>query len=392
MGGGGPYVGPPPNFPQLFLSCGRFTARPQSAQEDRHQEERTHSDGLHLASLLERRGVATHHSGIYPYSRSKGWFATPHPKRYNPATHGMSLTRADQHPDLIENRYSLVYLLCESGRLEEKNRMALKGNLRDFNVTQLLNLINIAQKTGTLTVEGPDAISWVSFRAGKLIYAQMGNEDGSLTGILTRAGKITSKQANVIKENATEKSDQGLGLLLINAGYLSQQVILDSIQQYALDIVYQLFTWIDGLFRFDNDVLPPSDAITVRMDLENIIMEGSRQTQEWELLKDEIPSLEMALTFVDRPGADIRDVQLTVDEWKVVSYINPKNTLKQIGKTNRMNDLEIRRIVYGLVQAGLVEIIRPEGMPLPPKAKIPPVDKKQQASLVNKLIHRIRSL
>ncbi len=43
--------------------------------------------------------------------------------------------------------------------------MALKGNLRDFNVTQLLNLINIAQKTGTLTVEGPDAISWVSFRA-----------------------------------------------------------------------------------------------------------------------------------------------------------------------------------------------------------------------------------
>jgi hypothetical protein len=129
------------------------------------------------------------------------------------------------------------------------------------------------------------------------------------------------------------------------------------------------------------------------MDLENIIMEGSRQTQEWELLKDEIPSLDMALTFVDRPGADIRDVQLTVEEWKVVSYINPKNTLKQIGKTNRMNDLEIRRIVYGLVQAGLVEIIRPEGMPLPPKAKkLPPVDKKQQASLVNKLIHRIRSL
>lgn len=271
--------------------------------------------------------------------------------------------------------------------------MALKGNLRDFNVTQLLNLINIAQKTGTLTVEGPDAISWVSFRAGKLIYAQMGNEDGSLTGILTRAGKITSKQADVIKENATEKSDQGLGLLLINAGYLSQQVILDSIQQYVLDIVYQLFTWIDGLFRFDNDVLPPADAITIRMDLENIIMEGSRQTQEWELLKDEIPSLDMALTFVDRPGADIRDVQLTVEEWKVVSYINPKNTLKRIAKANKMNDLEIRRIVYGLVQAGLVEIIRPEGMPLPKKAKkLPPVDKKEQASLVNKLIHRIRSL
>jgi hypothetical protein len=84
--------------------AGDLPPGPQSAQEDRHQEKRTHSDGVHLASLLERRGVATHHGGIYPYSRSKGWFATPHPKRYNPATHGISLTRADQHLDLIENR------------------------------------------------------------------------------------------------------------------------------------------------------------------------------------------------------------------------------------------------------------------------------------------------
>ncbi len=100
--------------------AGGLPPAPQSAPEDRHQEEKTHYDGLHLASLLERRGVATHHSGITPYSRSKGWFATPHPKRYNPATHDMSLTRADQHLDQLENRVSLVYLLCESGRLEEK--------------------------------------------------------------------------------------------------------------------------------------------------------------------------------------------------------------------------------------------------------------------------------
>ena len=33
--------------------------------------------------------------------------------------------------------------------------MALRGNLRDFTITQLLNLINLAQKTGTLVVDGP---------------------------------------------------------------------------------------------------------------------------------------------------------------------------------------------------------------------------------------------
>jgi hypothetical protein len=271
--------------------------------------------------------------------------------------------------------------------------MALKGNLRDFTVTQLLNLINLAQKTGTLTVEGPSEVAWISFQSGKLIYAQIGKADSTLIGVLTKAGKMTPKQAEVIKSHAGEKSDKELGLLLINAGYLTQQDILNGIRDYVLEIVYRLFTWIEGFFRFDADVLPPGDSITIRLDLENIIMEGSRRVQEWEQLQDELPNLSMALDFVERPGANIRDVNLTVEEWKVVSYINPKNSIHQIAKANKMNDLEIRRIVYGLLQAGLVELVMPDGMPVPKQIRrMPPVDKKKQTSLVNRLIDRIRSM
>jgi len=271
--------------------------------------------------------------------------------------------------------------------------MALKGNLRDFSVTQLFNLISLARKTGTLTVEGPNEAAWVTFKEGKLIYAQLGNEDGTLTGILTKAGRITPKQAQIIRTHAPDKGDKELGLLLINAGYLSQQDILTSIRQYVLDIVYQLFTWVDGFFRFDNDVLPPDERIIVRMDMENIIIEGSRRMREWEQLQEEIPNLDMALKFVERPGTDIKNLNLNVKEWKVVSFINPKNSIRQIAKANKMNELEMRRVVFGLLQAGLVEIVRPEGMPLPAQAqKLPPVDPKQQSSLVNRLIDRIRTL
>ena len=52
--------------------------------------------------------------------------------------------------------------------------MALKGNLRDFTITQLLNLINLAKKTGSLVIEGPGEIAQVTFREGKLAYAQIG--------------------------------------------------------------------------------------------------------------------------------------------------------------------------------------------------------------------------
>jgi hypothetical protein len=269
--------------------------------------------------------------------------------------------------------------------------MALKGNLRDFTITQLLNLINLAQKTGTLVVEGPTETAWVSFRDGKLAFAQMGQEDNSLAAILYRASKITNAQHRTLKARATNMGDKELGLLLINANYISQQDILNSLQTHFVNVVQRLFTWVEGFFRFENNVLPPPDKIITRISLENIIIEGSRQMREWEQLQDEIPSLDMALKFADRPGANLRNVNLSVEEWRVVSYINPKNTIRQIARATQLNDLEIRRIVYGLMQAGLVEIIRPDGI-LQIRTSIPGETQEEQKSLVNRLISRIRSL
>ena len=271
--------------------------------------------------------------------------------------------------------------------------MALKGNLRDFSVAQLLNLVNLAHKTGTLTIEGPEKAAWVSFRAGRLVYAQLGSGDGTLTGILTRAGRLSTSQARAVRTRTTTRGDKEIGLLLINAGYLTQKEILESIQQHILGSVYQLFTWVEGFFRFDPNVHPPEDRITIGVDLEDVIIEGSRRVREWEQLQEEIPNLEMALDFVERPGANIKNVSLTPQEWRVVSFITPKNSMRQIAKANNLNDMAIRRIIFGLLQAGLVEIVRPEGMPLPSQARrIQPIDRRQHASLVNRLIDRIRSL
>jgi len=274
--------------------------------------------------------------------------------------------------------------------------MALKGNLRDFTITQLLNLINVAQKTGTLIIEGPSDKVFVSFREGKLAFAQYGMEDNSLAAVLYRTKKLTPVQYRMIKERAANMSDKELGLLLINANYISQQDIISSLQNIFINVVNRLFTWVEGLFRFENNLLPPEGKILVRLNLENIIIDGARKLREWEQLQDEIPSLDMALKFADRPGANLKNVNLSVEEWRVVSFINPRNTIRQIANTVKMNEMEIRRIIYGLLQAGLVEIIRPviPGQPaiVPGRLPVAPVNKEEQKSLINRIIGRIRSL
>jgi hypothetical protein len=272
--------------------------------------------------------------------------------------------------------------------------MAIKGNLRDFSITQLLNLINLANKTGTLVVEGPSEKAIISFKEGKLAYSQLGKIDNGLASVLYRAKKISGAQYKIIKNRAAHMSDKELGLLLINANYLSQDDILASLQNEFVSILQRLFTWAEGLFRFESDVLPPGDKITLKISLENIIIEGSRQLRELEQLQDEIPSLEIALKFTDRPGTNLKKINLSLEEWRVVSYINPKNSIKQIAKTTKMSDLAIRKVVYGLLQAGIVELVRPEGVkpPLKEGISLPQKDPEEQKSLINRIIHRIRSL
>jgi hypothetical protein len=274
--------------------------------------------------------------------------------------------------------------------------MALKGNLSDFTITQLLNLVNLAKKTGSLVIEGPSETAKVTFQDGKLAFAQIGNPSDNGLGIILHNAKMISKaQYGSLESRSDEMSDKELGMMLINSGYVTQQDIIESLQTHFVEILQKLFSWAEGMFQFNADDIVPDDKIPVRVDLENIIMEGSRKLREWEQLKDEIPNLDMALQFTDRPGVNIRSVNMSVEEWRVVSYINPKNSINQIAKATKLSEADIRRIVYSLLQAGLVELIRPEGAQnhLPGiSAAIPGKDKTEQKNILNRLIGRIKSL
>jgi hypothetical protein len=259
--------------------------------------------------------------------------------------------------------------------------MALKGNLADFSTTQILNLINLARKTGTLRIYEPIVTDeWVTdgqgnkrkkvvpgeeratmhFREGKLILAGIGDQDGHLANVLHKAGKLNAAQAKVIRERGAKYSDKALALMLINANYVTQADVVRSIQQHTVDIVYDVMAWKQEPFVFEEGILPPGDRITVPIDLKNVIIEGARRLQESKDLVEELPNLDMALRFPPDAQADkFRGIHLGVDEWRVVSFINPKNSIRQIAKACNMTDTEIRKVVYGLLQAGLVELVKP---------------------------------
>src|SRR5512136_1628469 len=130
--------------------------------------------------------------------------------------------------------------LCRGGTSSGSARqstMALKGNLRDFSTTQLLNLINLARKTGTLQITTRGSAAQVCFKEGKLIYATLG-QDGHLADMLQKVGKLTPDQARTIREHSANQTEKALGQMLINAGKISQNDVIQAARAHMLDVIY----------------------------------------------------------------------------------------------------------------------------------------------------------
>lgn len=271
--------------------------------------------------------------------------------------------------------------------------MALKGNLKDFSITQLFNLIHIAAKSGALYVEGSADKVAVYFRDGKISFAQTSSQSFDLLKILASYKKIKRAQLVMLLDKYKDVNPAELGLCLVNDGLLNQEAILGTLQQYYDSVIKQLFGWEEGYFHFENGEIPPTGNILVRESMEDLIVEGAHRVKEYEQLKDEIPSLEMALKFAERPGTNLRSINLTTEEWRVISFVNPKNSIAQIAQATRLNEMDIRRVVYALVQAGIVEIIRPSSGPVVnPGHTFSNQSQEEQKSVINRLIDRIRSL
>jgi hypothetical protein len=67
--------------------------------------------------------------------------------------------------------------------------------------------------------------------------------------------------------------------------------------------------------------------------------------------------------------------------------------MKRIAAAAKLNEMEMRRIVYGLVQAGLVQLVRPAGTKVPLNPRMfPTQDREEQRGLINRLIGRIQRL
>ena len=237
------------------------------------------------------------------------------------------------------------------------SEVVLQGSLASFKLPDVLTFLNGARKSGTLMLDGYGRHSYVLFSNGAVVYAGSDQEQFRLGTLLLRKKKITREQWQSIDGTMLREGGR-FGQIAIENGVLSDEQLRESLKVQVSEVVYNAFVWTEGTFRFSEDLQLPDYAVTISIDLANLIMEGARRIEEWEKCVQLLPDDSVVFHVVSTPKDD--KITLSADEWKILFLVNGQRTLAELVAEAEDDAMNVYRSVYGLQANRLIEEIRPQ--------------------------------
>jgi hypothetical protein len=118
------------------------------------------------------------------------------------------------------------------------------------------------------------------------------------------------------------------------------------------DAVYAAMGFNSGRFEFFAGQVPRMPARTIQESVQNLILEGLRRIDELSHMARLLPDDEHPLYLAPEPPQD--DIRLTAKEWRILSLVNGKRTIRQIIDAAQREADEVRAVLVALVTADLV--------------------------------------
>jgi hypothetical protein len=143
------------------------------------------------------------------------------------------------------------------------------------------------------------------------------------------------------------------GLIYLHEGRIVHAQLDDTAGEEA---VYALAIWNQGDFKFEQGVA--TDQKTISKSNTNLLMEAARRLDEWRVLSKKIPSTDMIPEFVVQEHRE-GQINLNTSEWLILSKIDGRRSIKQMGGASGLSVFDVAKILYGLVTTGLIRLRDP---------------------------------
>lgn len=239
--------------------------------------------------------------------------------------------------------------------------MAIRGNLAEAALGDVVQLLALGRRTGCLSVTHGAEFGSVWFVDGRVAHATLVNRRDRLGEALVRTGALDEADLRAALVEQAADPDTRLGELLRRRGCVDAAALDAAVRARVAEAVYELLAWPHGTFSFEAEVRPddrdilgasPPAAAPAGLDPGALLLEAARRADERALIATEVPGPEtvFAPLVPARPDAD--DEPLGDDERRVLPLLDARRDVRALADDAGLSEFHTARALHALVRRG----------------------------------------
>ncbi len=243
--------------------------------------------------------------------------------------------------------------------------MALQGTLKDFSITEIIQLIGQQLKTGVLKIRRGKDLVEIHFVDGMIVhvYSNYRGKKDLIGEILVKAQLITDEQLERVLKIQRDTLKY-LGEILVELQLLTKDDVLKVISTQIYETIYDLFWWEDGHFNFDLKLVESYRKIPFALSTEQVLLNILRMVDEWSEIEKKIFSphlvfkrpLGLEEKSVDGISRDYLKEKLTSEQELIYNLVEGTRTVQEIIDRSLLGKFNASEILVDLSEMGLIEM------------------------------------
>jgi hypothetical protein len=241
--------------------------------------------------------------------------------------------------------------------------VALHGNLRDFGMGEVFQLIGQQRKTGVLEVRGEQGEVELRFDAGGVVSAAPIAErrEAPLVDMIARCGLAPRDRLADLERDVP--ADAPLAARIVSAGLLRADALREIEDLLTRETIFELLRWADGSFRFVAQPIEHEREAGHLLGAEQVLMDGLRMVDEWRAFASEMPDDQVvfrrrgSLEEYRQSTAGRSTAAPAVTE-RIYMLIDGRANVRRVVDLSRLGSFEAVRALVQLARAGWIEPVR----------------------------------
>jgi len=231
--------------------------------------------------------------------------------------------------------------------------MALQGNLEDFSLAEILQLIALQRKSGVLRLTSETSNAVLFFEKGNIVSVTDRRETRSdaLLKFLVATERLSVEQVDQICAIRSQNKKDPLEII-IAGGYLSNKQLSESVEAHARELLPELLSWKKGDYFFSGDEKTVGRLFfKVPMRTEALLIESMRRLDESARIKQ---MYSPALILCPKESAQ-KDELADEEKW-ILGLMDGRRSIREILGRSRMGEFDTYQIISDLIAAGFAEV------------------------------------